>query len=237
MSVISRTSTGSVHPINQDYVKVDEERKIFLLADGIGSCRESHKASKAAVETAYSSLRLYGFKRLDARAIYEAFRVAVLMANTQVLRMIDESKAISPKAIDELIGGCTLDIGVVVNDFFYFAHVGDGRIYKHEAAGLRQLTQDRDREKDGIALFDSWVGCSERELRVMNMQAGKTSLQKGDSILMCTDGLYKDVAHEMLESIMGRSYYSPFVKLSLLHETARRCGSVDDCSGILYTHE
>lgn len=225
---------GTCHPINQDYIKVDEDRMIFLISDGIGSCAESYKASRAGVEAAYISLKLQDFRRLERMEKYEAFRIAMRMANTQVCQLIESSKALSGNGVDILIGGSTLDIGVVVDDFFYFAHVGDGRIYKREEQGLRQLTKDVVVKGRGIQVFDSWIGCDQENLKRMNMQAGRTQLHKGDKILMCTDGIYQGVSNKAIDEVVNKKVYHPLAKLGLLHCAAVEAGSIDDCSGILY---
>jgi protein phosphatase len=237
--VVSYTSfKGSVHDTNQDYVKVDEERKILLVSDGIGSFRNSHMASKAAVEISLLSLRMNDFRSRDPHFVYNAFRTAVKMANSQVYHMIEQSRAESNDCIDNLIGGCTLDIGVVVEDIFYFAHVGDGRIYKVEGDVLRVFTRkDCINEKEGITVLDKWIGCSEAELKSMTIQVGRTPLNRGDQILMCTDGMYYNLPHEFIYNVLKKEAFHPFVKLRYLYNGAVFKGCTDDCSGILYTHE
>ncbi|MEW5802952.1 MAG: protein phosphatase 2C domain-containing protein, partial [bacterium] len=51
------SDSGRVRANNEDYLLVDEDRNIFILADGLGGHQAGEVASKLAVETAYAYLK------------------------------------------------------------------------------------------------------------------------------------------------------------------------------------
>jgi len=57
MIFVSRTDTGKVRTNNEDSILIDQERGIFLLADGMGGHNAGEVASKIAVDTVHDFLK------------------------------------------------------------------------------------------------------------------------------------------------------------------------------------
>ncbi|MBC8444292.1 hypothetical protein H8D83_01770 [Candidatus Woesearchaeota archaeon] len=113
--------------------------------------------------------------------------------------------------IDEGISRCTLDVCFIHENMVYSGHVGNGRTYKINADGtINKMTKDHlkwnskidkqylsESEKTLInkiinVPLDSYIGIGKN----IKIDLYEFSLEKGDSILMCNDGLTQTVSEE-----------------------------------------
>lgn len=144
---------------------------LLVVADGMGGQRGGDVASRAAVESAVTTLRsllaaLYPVPTLrlpgEAPLPAEPFpwepqreakqygltpaadrRDLLLRTLDQVVADANAAVRTAAVAIDALDdAGCTFTLAVIVGRALYLAHVGDSRAYLWRQAQLRQLTHD-----------------------------------------------------------------------------------------------
>ena len=129
LSAAARTHPGRVRLNNEDLPVLDAARGVFGVIDGIGG--------QAGGEVAAATARDVILQRL-ARPIGtpgDRVREAIAIANNEIYRRA----AASP----ELGGmGCVITLAIVADGRLTIGHVGDTRLYKIRADGIRKLTRD-----------------------------------------------------------------------------------------------
>ena len=187
---------------NQDryFIREFEDRTILLaVADGMGGEAGGGQAAQIAVEA---------FKDFNSNlATIEASFGAVFQVADQRIR---EEIRKSPR----LEGmGTTLTSAYLKKGEIHWAHVGDSRLYLFRTGGLTQVTEDHTLVtrlvKEGTITKEEarvhplqnilihCLGC-----KPMIMSSGQFKVQKGDLVLLCTDGLYHEVRDEEMVSIL-----------------------------------
>lgn len=146
------------------------------------------------------------------------------------------------KTSDELQGmGTTLDICFIYNNKLYIGHVGDSRVYRLRKGVMRKLTKDhsyvQQLVEDGKItraeadhhpkknMLTRALGCTayvEPDVRARN-------LEKGDILLMCSDGLTNMVSDEQICQSMKES---PTTAPEKLIELANQAGGYDNITVI-----
>ncbi len=182
----SITALGS-RKENQDAYLVDNENGLFAVADGIGGGERGEVASLMAVTGV-------GAHPVDEpgstlRQTVETIQVAVLK---EALASLGEARM-----------GTTLTALRIQDGQAEMVHVGDSRCYRLESGHLVQLTVDHEAYDEGYGgpVLASYLGIP-TDLFPFQVQEEKFPLKVGDRLLMCTDGLYKQIAENALVSTM-----------------------------------
>ncbi len=124
------THAGSIREKNEDSflaIKIDDNKFLFTVADGMGGYEKGDVASKIAVEETKKFFKT-GFNSFN-----EDIKKLFFTVNRKI---IDYSKKNLIKKI-----GTTLTILYIENDKFFIAHIGDSKIYRISNK-LEQLTKD-----------------------------------------------------------------------------------------------
>jgi protein phosphatase len=189
----NRTDAGPVREHNEDYLGSfhSGDRHLFVVADGMGGEAGGALASRAAVEAAGEV-----FSSDPWRSPRELLRGAVAAAN----RACRELRATRP-GLEHL--GTTLDLVLVEGPSAWWAHVGDGRIYRLRERRMQRLTQDHTAIERMVreGLLSEEEAASHPRRHVLEKALGPAddvtpdlapeplTLAEGDSIIVCTDGL------------------------------------------------
>ena len=205
MKGFAKTDVGKARDMNQDcyyMCKPEEELQIYILADGMGGYNGGEIASHLATEATKNYIQ-NNFNQIEHTRdeILNLVKCAIEYANTVVY---EESKK------DENLQGMgtTLDVCFIYNNKIYIGHVGDSRIYRIRGDVIRKLTKDHSYVQklleDGKItreeaekhpkknMLIKALGCTEYvepDIRARN-------LEKGDILLMCSDGLTNMVKEE-----------------------------------------
>lgn len=174
--------------INQDGVLVTDD--LFAVADGFGQGGEM--ASQVALLTLSSEF--------SADRSIAGLLAACQDANRGVWRRANAQNDIATMGTTLTAVANTADIGVVM------VHVGDSRLYRVRQGRLSQLTLDH-------TVVDDLVRAGELNERdaeshphrqvllralgvapVVDLDYGGVSLQPGDRLLLCTDGLFRTLS-------------------------------------------
>lgn len=110
--------------------------------------------------------------------------------------------------------GSTATIVWVQNNFAVYAHIGDSRLYLWRNSVLSRITTDhtflQDFLDDGSLtpeqarthpfrnILDKCVGCDGSE-----PDTGSIALREGDALLLCTDGLFKELHEVAIAAVMA----------------------------------
>jgi protein phosphatase len=195
---------GRVRENNEDVLRLEPGLHALVLADGMGGAQCGEVASAMAVETVALALR---DEELPAA---ERLREAVRLANVAVFRRSREAQGCRGM-------GTTLVVAQRDGDQLHLASVGDSRAYLFRRGALRQLTQDQTvyeelRHQLGFTHEEATRHPSHRALTAaigvspeVAVRLYTESLEAGDTVLVCSDGLYGPVPEATLTSLLGET--------------------------------
>jgi PPM family protein phosphatase len=230
-----KTDVGRLRTNNEDSILVDEELSIFLLADGLGGHNAGEVASSMAVNEAYSFLKDGIDREDDDAALFTLLSDALLAAHESITEKAD--------ADPELWGmGTTLVEMVIRRGKAFICHVGDSRAYLFRDR-LKQITRDHTvghylleqgapREQihpRQYHILTQSVGAGERPAPDRN----SVTLEQGDLLLLCSDGLTDMLNDADIEHILGRGRTDPTMLVESLVNEANSRGGMDNISVVL----
>ena len=210
MEVWGATDCGMVRKQNQDYYRCQELYKgqfAAVVCDGMGGAKSGDVASKLASDVFLSDIRQTAVQQMDQQSIVKMLIEAVTRAN----RAVYEQSQSSP---DFQGMGTTLVAVFIQNQQAFVVNVGDSRCYyfaddkaeqvteDHSVVGLMvsrgQLTEEEARVHPNKNLITRAIG-TEAEIEC---DCFYLTLQKGDYLLLCSDGLSNLITkHELLYEV------------------------------------
>lgn len=230
------SDNGRVRPHNEDTLRIDSERGLFVVADGMGGHAGGEIASALAVETVFKRL-LGGNWEKTGPCNAEALQAAILQANSIIYQ--DADACPGKKGM-----GTTLTVMCWDRCQFYCGHVGDSRAYRLRGNELVQLTRDHTwvdmQVRAGVLSHKEAEHAGMRHVLIKSLgtQPGiepdivPVDAQAGDRFLLCSDGLTDLVDHrELLNILMGKE--TPANTSRHLVEKANAVGGNDNISAIV----
>ncbi len=203
MKSASKSDIGKVRRRNEDFILADDERGIFLLADGMGGHPGGDVASALAVGSAHEFLAARAGETGDDGVSF-LLAEALAAAHSAVAR-----RGIEEPDLEGL--GTTLDIVYLRRDSAWLCHVGDSRVYIFSRGELLQVTEDDNLAsvlaRQGIPpaeippnarhILTQAVGLSDELIpELQRLEVGEDSI-----LLMCSDGLTGMVPDDIIAHI------------------------------------
>lgn len=192
-----KSDIGKVRSTNQDAYHIGSfspDAFWSVVCDGMGGANGGNVASLVAVGAISANMdRNYDPNKPNS-SIHNLITTAVINANALVYQKSKQSP--------DLAGmGTTVVLTVIKDDMAYIAHVGDSRAYHINENTIRQITKDHtmvqyliengeitvEEAKDHPKkhLITRAVGVEE----TVSVDYNELEIQKGDKILVCSDGL------------------------------------------------
>ena len=231
------TDIGRKRERNEDQFLLDDERNLFVVADGMGGHLGGETASQLAVATLSEVI---GAGPAPAAAGGESLRWGLRQANRRVYAAAQEDFAgaeIGTTAVAMLLARGRASI----------AHVGDSRAYLLREGAIRQITDDHSYVGELLRLglltpeqarrhphrnqILRSVGIREE----VEVDVQELEVLAGDRLLLCSDGLSGPVGDEELLAIAGSG--SPEDAASRLVELANARGGEDNITVVLVVVE
>ena len=220
------------------------EHGMFVLSDGMGGLADGLESAQAAVaEVGRRAAALVEELRCGLTRSGAPMVAALAGVIQQADRAVRQSTTIRHAPKRPPRSGCTLTVVVLLDGMVCFAHVGDSRVYRIRGGDALQLTMDHSvaagRVRRGVMSVEQ---AARSPLRHRLSQAmglsddlqvdiGVASLQRGDRLLLCSDGLWERMrSADMAAAVMGRS---PREAADRLQGDAERNGLVDNTTGIV----
>jgi len=232
------SDAGRVRTTNEDSFAVHPERRLFIVADGMGGHNAGEMASLAAVKIIgdYFSPSLLDSLRGNGAEIRHALVKSFTLANETVIALGKEKA--------EWHGmGCTLVVAYLDDTDLHLCHVGDTRCYVCAGGTIRQLTTDHTALAEmphmATANGDGRETVLSRHVvtRVIGYPFPEppdysvTPLRAGERILLCSDGLWSMVDDEAIHRVMGDAQ-TPATAVEQLITMANSAGGPDNITGI-----
>jgi protein phosphatase len=238
------TDIGMKRKTNQDSIHLYPEKKLFIVADGMGGHNGGDIASQMSVK------------------IFPEF-VDDNFGKMEVSELLDKSISYVNRSIydhgqkhSELKGmGTTICSMMFGEKEVYIGNVGDSRMYMLQNNKLFQMTRDHSlvQEKLNLGIYDRIGAFKDPQKNVLIRTVGfepnvavdvyKYKINKGDLFLVCSDGLHGKVSDEDIAFIVKEYIPNPKTAtqeqldgaISKLISQANANGGQDNISIILAT--
>ena len=176
-------------------IKVSENITVAVLCDGVGSAQAGAEAAKRVTTHLINNFK----NRPIAWSIEKSIKSFIKSINSILYQ-----ESITQYERPELV--TTLTIAVIDGNRLYGANVGDSRIYIKRDEQLKQLSFDHNEEGMDSVLSNA-IGIND-DVEIFYFE---NNIQKDDSILLCSDGLYSLMSNDMILQHM-RNGATPLVK-------------------------
>ena len=206
MKAFSITDIGERRRINQDYVYCSETAvgilpNLFVVADGMGGHNAGDYASRFCVEFFRQKI-----EESNIVSPVPAIRAALAETNSALLG--------EARRQTDLEGmGTTFVVATILDKEMFVANIGDSRLYVNHDE-MKQITEDH-------SLVEAMVKTGEIKRSEARVHPNKNiitralganeevepdffevSLNEGDTVLMCSDGLTNMLEDETIEQIL-----------------------------------
>jgi len=211
---------------------------LLAVADGMGGPGHGQEASQLAVQ----SLVEYVSHSLCTEQTPQQDWLSLIQAAVQYASQIVYER----NEQQQTAMGTTMTAALVSETTAYVAHVGDSRLYLyHEPAGLVQITRDHSivaiLVAEGIIAPDDIYTHPRRnqiyrslgDEACVEVDTSVVPLAAGDTILLCSDGLWEMVRDQQIATILTTSMSSPSQTARALIEAALAGGGKDNISAIV----
>lgn len=197
MQYWSLTDIGCVRTQNQDahqLERLDRNTLLCVVCDGMGGAKSGNVASQLAVDVFMEQTRRNFTSGMDLESVEQLLVDAVRQANFTVFDQSQREEAFSGM-------GTTLVAALIQGKTVSVVNVGDSRAYHVGKHGIRRITTDhslvemmvrrgeltpeRARTYPGKNYITRAVGTE----AVVECDFFHTDMERGDCLLMCTDGL------------------------------------------------
>ena len=192
-------------PLNEDSMLVDAERRIFVVADGVGGAQAGEVASQTAVKVLGEAFRDHH----DGDDIEDLMELAIQRANAAIYQMSHEQQQLSMMATTIValhLDGRQATIG----------HVGDSRIYRLTPEGqLRRETDDHSvvEEEVRAGRMSAEQAAHHPSRNVISRALGaeqsvevdlKTiEIDDGTTFLLCSDGITRHIPDGEISTLLS----------------------------------
>ena len=237
LSVAAGTDVGRIRAGNEDslYADADQERGLFIVADGMGGHAAGEVASEMAVQIVARDMA--AVRDLAGPDPLAQMAAALKAANRAIYeRTIVEA--------DKQGMGTTASCLTMGRGRWIIGHIGDSRIYLFRDGALRQVTKDHSYVQEQVDagfltpeqaryhpysnVITRCVGANaEVEADVLHGE-----LQNGDVFLLASDGLTGMVEDPQLKKIL-ETRQTPGRMVDAMITEANRRGGLDNITAVV----
>lgn len=231
------TSPGS-RPTNQDRIAYSERDNAVLMAvaDGLGG----HAGGELAAE-ALTQIAVQAFERIKQPIITQPSALLALtilqVHNAIIQRAKQHDPPIQPRT--------TCVLCIVQDGYAYWAHVGDSRLYHFRNNKLLTRTLDHtatERLRAGGILTEEETLSHPEKSRLLKCVGGpakptislgeETPLQRGDILILCSDGLWEAFSTEEMEEYLEYETLDEGIEEMAIEAEERRRTASDNISAV-----
>ena len=228
---------------NEDSLGLFPEWGLYAIADGLGGLQFGERASASAI--AGVSQEGPAFSRC-ADALRELPSTESRKALFDQMELLFERTSGELHAMvkrDRVPMGTTLSSAVIAGDRMIVGHVGDSRIYRVRGGRASILTTDHSvaatRLRAGLITLEEYYKSNQRNVLTQSLGPApqvdpdvvEAELQNGDTVVLCTDGVWGRVQPAKLAQIAAEG--TPEEAAQSLGATAIAFGSTDNCTAIV----
>ncbi len=237
-----KSDIGKVRTTNEDQVValVNRHQDVLLaVADGMGGHARGDLASRLAMQSLTKGFK-NTFGLLTSKTASLWLRQQVVQANRTIYQEAQKSSSLKEM-------GTTLVIALIVNKDLIILNIGDSRVYLFENGQLTQATEDQTyveylfrqgkiTEAQKLTHPQKHVLLNALGLNTSVSYDLKITPYQGQTILICSDGLYNNLSEGELATII-RSSDSVNQKVDSLINLANANGGNDNIAVAIWEPE
>ena len=216
-SVIGKRPSQQDSVIIPDYKKMtcnDKAQFICILSDGMGGLSGGELASQTVTQNMFRDYyaNIWG---KENPPYFDFLNREADVVNEKVLELCDDSG-------NPLNAGATV-VAVIVDGYeIHFLNIGDSRIYLIREGSIYQITHDQNYysvlmekvKNEEITLEEANTHpkkealvsyCGIKQLKIKEINIKPVKMELGDTILMCSDGLYRSLSDGEMCSIVSET--------------------------------
>lgn len=195
------TDVGCVRQVNEDTFLELPDSGLWVVADGMGGHTAGDYASGLIVE-ALGDVGCHD----DADEFLDDVE----------RRLIEVNRRLFERALEtERTIGSTVAAVLAFRNYFVALWAGDSRVYRRSSEGLEQITRDHSQVEELVALGELAREDAESHpmanvitravggARRLRLEARLQGLADFDRVLVCSDGLFKDLRHDDLDRLLS----------------------------------
>ena len=245
----SRSDAGRVRVNNEDSFCLAPEINLFILSDGMGGQASGEVASRLATETIVAYCReaqvtpssaLTGTHMAGLSDISNRLASAIRLANRVVHQAADQTP-------EQHGMGATVVAIWLVDQRMSLAHVGDSRAYRLRGEALEQLTEDHsfvaEQVRRGSMTEQEAAGSNLQNVLLralgvdpdVQVEVNEHMLLEGDTILLCSDGLTRELSDAQIAAILGDAEDAQEAADRLV-DLANQAGGEDNITAVVVRH-
>lgn len=238
MKVVAVTEQGRRRGNEDSYFKYSND-KLYggLVADGMGGHNKGDMASKLAADVIKDYIMSHFSDDMDSFDVSELMRTAIVKANDRLYKMALKN----PICIGM---GTTVTMALVFDKWLITAHVGDSRAYLIGKNGIERITRDHSYvhelvERGSISEEEAKRhpkrNCITRAVGTERSIMVDINVRNygGETVLLCSDGLWAYLEDEKIYSIVKNSS-SPEEAAEQLVEMALLNESTDNVTAVIF---
>jgi PPM family protein phosphatase len=197
------TNPGRIRPNNEDFFVIDNQKSLYLLADGMGGHNAGEVASQGVCKL-FEKYFEYPEENIKNHMV-DVFKKVNNIIFTQ------SSKDESLKGMGATFIACYIKNGIA-----HLCHAGDVRAYRFRNENLKQITEDHSSVASLIKQgFITEEQAKEHPLRSRVSRAvginkntfpdyNQIVLNKNDTILLCSDGLWNMLDNNNILEVLSK---------------------------------
>jgi protein phosphatase len=204
------SDAGRRRSSNEDSFGARPDLGLFIVADGMGGHAGGEVASRIAVQEIETAIEATAGDPGGPDSAASRLRIGFERANQRIA----DKAAVSA----ELRGMATTAVAVLVTpEAAILAHVGDSRLYLWRDGRLERLTADHSWVEEQVragtltmaaAREHPWRNLVTRAIGGppgLVVDVSEITLEPGDRLLLCTDGLFSVLTDRRIAEILGRA--------------------------------
>lgn len=234
VEVAALSDVGCKRSNNEDFFGYDLEAGIFVVCDGMGGLAAGEVASSTAVGELLERFRQSSAQGGDCEhRLYDS----ILHANSKVRALAqsrEELNGMGTTLVSACVNGRKLVIGNVGDSRAYFLRGGECVQITHDHSYIaEQVRQGRmSVEEAGASPLQSLITRAIGTADAVEPDIFTADLEKGDTLLLTTDGLTRYADREWIASVMSAAPDLQGACRALI-DTALQQGAVDNVTCVL----
>ena len=222
------TSDGSEPPKELSF-ELGEKGLVLVVSDGMGGALAGDVASRMAVDSVREMLLGVESEQGRRQELVDWLKEATVYANLAIYhRSLEDSRCAGM--------GATLTGAAVTGDILDLVHVGDSRAYIVRKDQIRLATKDQtlvqqlvdvgqiDEEEAETHMFRNVILQALGAQSEVTPATGRIRLRRGDTMLLCSDGLSGKLRAEDIQNILSSNTELATACSELISEANNRGG-------------
>ena len=204
------TDLGKKRKNNEDGFFVDNKLGLFVVADGMGGHLGGEVASDIAVKAISEYVKQNISLEDSKEKVFQLLMGAIYKANEEIRKRAAKNPSLTGM-------GTTVVVALLRGERLYIAHVGDSRAYIIKERNIEQVTEDHSVVVQLVKAnrITPEEAKTHRLKHVLSQAVGTSinlspdiqdkELNKGEYLLLCTDGLTDMLSDEEIFSIVSKN--------------------------------